>query len=797
MFKFYLKSAWRNTIKGFSYSAINVIGLAAGLFSFIVILLFLNYELSYDKWDPALAKVYRVSLKEDNDYRETTPAPLANFLAQKYPNAEAATSLQSTGDFELLLAANNNSLYQKDVITVDSNFLKVFPYRLGEGNAATALNNPKAVILNQELSHKLFGNADPMGKTIKVFNMVDCIITGVLKDEKGPTHLPVAMLMRDPWGSSNNHWQNYSYQTYIRLKHPESDKTIEDAINPIFYNDHLKNSGQTYAQWQKAGAKTALFVDAVPRIHNFPKHGSSRFSTVSVLLALAVLLLLAGAINFSNLAIAKSISRAREVGLRKVLGSARWQLVTQYLCETALQCVISLAIAIGLLNLVMPYINQSFNIDLSFGAGSGLLRMLTQIGVCLSAVILLSGLYPALYLSRFNAVKVLKGDFSSGRRGAYFRNSLIVVQFMVSVFFFAGTMVIKSQLSYMQNADKGFSGSQVVRIQATQATSEGNFDRTRAALLEIPGVEYVAKTTKMPGDESRTDTSTTGFRYDGKPYRLSSVKVSTDYFRAMSVKIEMGRDFTSEPIDQNTRTAIINVAAAKKLGLANPVGKYINFPGCDSIPMQIVGVVNNFNVQGLESEIQPAVFTIGQKACMFQSGNSILVKLNSAQAQQTIAGLTGAWKKIEPAFPIRYSFVDENFGHLLNDYIRLQKIITFFSFIAITIAIMGLVALSAYFTKQRTREIGVRKVLGAGLAHLAFLLSREFIYLVLLAVVLVMPLAWWLSQRWLQGFSYRISSTWWLFVVAGISAVLVAALTVSLQSLKAAVVNPAKSLRSE
>jgi putative ABC transport system permease protein len=678
MFKFYLKSAWRNITNGFSYSAINIIGLSAGLCSFIVILLFLNYELSYDKWDPELSKIYRFSLKEDNDYRETTPAPLAGFLAQKYPNAVAGTSVQSAGDFELLVAAGENKLYQKNVVTVDSNFLKVFPHQLAEGNAATALNNPKAAIITEELSHKLFGNTDPIGKNVKVFNFLDYVVTGILKDQNGATHLPVAMLIRDQFGASNNFWGNYSFQTYIRLKHPENDKIIEGAINRIFYNDHLKNSSQTYEQWEKASSKTALFVDAVPNMHNFPKHGNSRFSTVTILLALAILLLLAGAINFSNLAIAKSINRAREVGLRKILGSVRWQLVMQYLCETGLQCIISLIIAIGLLNLALPYINRSFNINLTFGAQSNSLYILLQIGACLLGIILLSGLYPALYLSRFKAVKVIKGDYSTGKRGAFFRNGLIVVQFMVSVFFIAGTLVIKSQLNYMQSADKGFSGDQVMRVQATQATSEQNFEQTRNTLLAVPGVEYVAKSTKIPGDNTFVDTSTAGFKYNGRPYRMSSVKVSTDYFRAMHVKLKQGRDFTSETRDQNTRTAVINIAAAETFGIANPVGKYINFPGCDSIPMEIVGVVSNFNVYGFESQVQPAVFTIGQKACMFQSGSAILVKLNSGQAQQTIAGITEAWKKIEPAFPIRYSFLDQNFEQLLSDYIRLQKIITFF-----------------------------------------------------------------------------------------------------------------------
>lgn len=797
MIKNYLKSAWRNTAGSISYSTINIIGLAAGLASFIVILLYLNYELSYDKWSPELNKVYRVSLRENEDYLKTTPAPLASFLAQKYPNAQAATSLQSTGDFELLVSAGDNRIYSKNVVTVDSNFLRVFPYELVKGNAVTALNTPKAAILTEALSRKLFGNANPMGKTVKVLNMVDCVVTGVMRLPKGAGHLSVEMLMHDPWGKQNNFWGNYSFQTYIKLRHPETDATIETAINRLYYYERVKKPNTSFEAYQKAGAKTALFVDVVPRIHNFPKHGSSSFTTVSILLVLAVLLLLAGAINFSNLAIAKSISRAKEVGVRKVMGSGRGQLIFQFMTETALQCLASLLVAILLLSIALPYINQTFNITLSFWQQNGALSIILQIALCLLAVILLSGLYPSLYLSRFNAVKVLKGNYSSGKKSALFRNSLIVVQFMVSVFFIAGIVVIKSQMSFMEGKDKGFSGAQVMRIQATQPTSENNFANTRNILLTVPGVSFVSKTTKVPGDNLFVDTSTVGFKCGGKTYRMSSVKISADYFKTLDIGLKQGRYFTDDVADQNTRTVVINESAARKLHFADPIGKTITFPYCDSIPMQIVGVVKDFNVQGFESEVQPVVLTIGQKACMFQSGGAILVKLSSDHVQRSIVDLTEAWKKIEPGFPLRYSFVDENFKQLFDSYSRLQQVITFFGVIAILISVMGLFALTAFFTRQRTKEIGVRKVLGAGVVQLATLLSREFIYLVLLSVIIVTPVAWWLSQKWLQTFAYRISAGWWMFFVAGASAVIIAIVTVSFQSIKAALANPVKSLRSE
>ena len=797
MIKNYLKTAWRNTSKSIAYSTINILGLAAGLSSFIIILLYLNYELSYDKWNPELKQVYKVSVRINADILNTTPAPLAAFLAQKYPDAEAATIIQSSGDFEYLLSANGKKIYQKDVVTVDPSFLKVFPYKLISGDVATALNQPKSVILTEELSRKLFGDIDPVGKPLKVFNAIDCVVTGVMQEPKGPSHLTARMLMCDPYGKQNNFWGNYSFQTYIKIKHPEPEAKIEDAINRIYYNDRLKKDNRPFEAYKSAGQQTALFIDAVPNIHNFPKHGSSHFTTVSILLLLAVLLLLAGAINFSNLAIAKSMSRAKEVGVRKVLGSNRKQLIFQFMTETALQCVVSLGIAVLIVDMALPYVNRSFNITLSFWQQDNAASLIAQIALCLVLVTLLSGLYPSLFLSRFNAAKVLKGDYSGGKKGMMFRNSLIVVQFMVSVFFIISILVISSQMSYMQNKDKGFSGEQVMRIQATQATRENGFANVQNTLLSVPGVSYVAKTTKVPGDNLFADTSTYNFKYAGKEYRMASVKISKDYFKTLKVALMQGRLFTDDLSDQNTRTAIINETAAKKMNLTDPIGKTIAFPNCDSIPIQIVGVVKDFNVQGFESAVQPEVYTIGNKACMYQSGGAILVKINSNHVQQSVAAIEQDWKKIEPDFPIRYSFLDDNFQQLFSSYVRLQKIITFFAAIAITISVMGLFALTAFFTRQRTKEIGVRKVLGATVPQLTALLSKEFIYLVLLSVVIITPVAWWFMQKWLQTFAYRISMSWWMFFVAGFSAIFIALVTISFQSIKTALANPVESLRSE
>jgi putative ABC transport system permease protein len=794
----YFKLAWRNLFKNKTYSAINILGLAMGLASFILLLLYLNYELSYDKWDAELNKVYQVSLKSEGDVSSATPNPLASFLADKYANIEASTSLQASGDFEILIAANNKKIYQNGLVTVDSTFLAVFPYKLLEGDAATALNQPNAVIISQAVAQKLFGNANPMGKTIKFYNATEAVVTGILQKPKMPSHFDAEMVMVDPYLKQNKFWGNQSNSTYIKLKQPLEESKIEDAINRFYYNERLKEGNKTYEEYKQLGQKTALFVDAVPNIHNFPKHGSSNFSVVSILVILAILLLLAGSINFSNLAVAKSIGRAKEVGVRKVLGSNRKQLITQFMSEAGLQCLISLVLAGLIVLAILPYFKQSFNIQFDLLQKENALSIVSQIAVCLIIVTLFSGLYPSVFLSKFNTSKVLKGDYSSGATGIAFRNSLIVVQFMVSAFFIIATLVVSKQMQFMQSQEKGFSDSQVMRITATQKTREDGFATMRNTLLSISGVSSVAKSTKTPwGNEALLDTSTIGFKVEGKEHRMASIKLSTDYFKTLQIPIVKGRFFNEEINDQNTRTAIINETAAKNLNMDDPIGKNITFPFCDSVPMQIVGVVKDINVQGFEKAVQPVVYTIGNKACRYQSGGAILVKLSSNTTQSTISDIEQTWKTIEPDFPIRYSFLDENFQKLFTTYIRLQKIILFFASIAILISVMGLFALTAFFAKQRTKELGIRKVLGASVGSLATLLSKDFIRLVIFAFIITIPVAWWGMNKWLETFAYRTPLSGWLFASAGLIVLSIAVLTVSFQAVKAAVANPVKSLRTE
>lgn len=799
MIKNYLKLTLRSLWKIKGYSAINILGLTVGLTSFLMILLYLNYELNYDRWDAELEKVYKVSLRDaENDISPNTQAPLATLLRENGSQIEASTRISTDATFEVPLSVGEKTFSQSGTISADSLFFSVFPYKIVAGDALNPLQKPNAMVISESMANKLFGNANPIGKTIKTFNSFDFEVTAIMENPEGPTHLNIEIVYRSPFEKQNYNWGNWSFHTYVKTKNILAGNDLETAIDRIYYTERLmKETGKTYDQYIKSANHTSLFVDAVHDIHNFPKHGTSNIGTISILLVLAILLLFTGAINFSNLSIASSLRRAKEVGIKKVLGSSRANLFWQFMVEIALQCTIALFLSFLLLSVAIPYFNQEFGVSLNlFGIGSSW-SLIAQIAGCLVTVTLLSGLYPAVFLSRYNTTKVLKGDYSTGKQGLALRNGLIVVQFVVATFFIISIVVVNRQLTYMQQSDKGFSSEQVLRVQAfIQKNRDENFDQVKNELLRIPGVQSVAKTTKVPGDVL-SDTSTMNFKHAGASYRLGSVKVSQDYFKTLNIDLVDGRSFNDNHADQHTRSAIINEAAAQKLGLKHAGGAYISYPDCDSVPIEVVGIVKNFNVLGFEQEIQPTVFTIGNDACVFQSGGAILVKLSGGDIDKTVTGIEKLWKDIEPGLGIRHSFLNENFQQLFANHLRLKRIVTFFGFTAIAMAIIGLFALTAFLIGRRTKEISIRKILGADLSDLGMLLGKDFLRLVALAVLIAIPLGWWATNAWLQGFAYKISLSAWQFVLSAAVLLIVAACTICIHIVKVSRSNISDNLRNE
>ncbi|WP_394748987.1 ABC transporter permease [Spongiimicrobium salis] len=795
MFKNYIKIGWRNILKSKAFSAINILGLSAGLSSVMVVLLFLNYELSYDRWDESLNQVYKLSIKKGNDISQATQAPLAQFLAENYPEVEAATSIQSSGDYETQIDANGKTIFQKGVTTVDSLFLKVFPYTLLQGAEEKVLNDPNAVVISIELAQKLFGSINPVGESIKFYNAYTGIVAGVFERPETPTHLDIQVLMRDPYQAQNNSWSNYSFETYIKTQSSIAQDQLEIDINRLYFDARLVQSGLSYPAYLTSETEEKFYTDAVPQLHNYPKYGASNIRTIQGLFILALLLLIAGSINFSNLSVVQAMGRTKEVGVRKVLGSKKSNLILQFMVETTLQCLLSFGLAILVIQLCLPLINTTFGLALDLWGQSYTLRMFGQLLICLLVIILLSGLYPAFFLSKFSVVQVLKGAAAKGKNGMSFRNALIVVQFMVTGFFLITIVVISKQLHFMQERDLGFNKEHLIRLEAPQAVREQGFDQLKNNLEAIAGITHVAKSTQVPGDKF-IDSTTTGFLVEGSKQRFASVKISTDYFKALQIKLLEGREFTNAITDQNTTTAIINEAAARRISPESPVGKTIYYEGCDK-PMEIIGVVNNFNVMGAETLIRPTVFTIGNEACRYQSGGAILVKINTDDIPSSIAALEEVWEETAPGTPIRYSFLDGDFELLLASYLRLQKVITFFGIIAIVISLIGLLALTAFVTRQRRKEIGIRRVLGAEINAITKLIGKDFLIMVGIASCIAVPAGWWIMKQWLQNFAYQVEIGWFVYFMVSLALVLIAYITVSIQTVRSARVNPAKSLRTE
>ncbi|RFS19679.1 ABC transporter permease [Chitinophaga silvatica] len=798
MLKNYFLIVFRGLKQHKFINLVKIGGLAVSLTSFLIILLYLNNELSYDQWHPTLKNVYRVSEQTSANHTDNpAPAALASFLQEHIPGITAYTHLQQTGDFELLFGTETTKIYQKEVVMADSGLLDVFPYQLLAGDPHTAFKNPGSALITPELSEKLFGKQDPVGKVFKLYNQLPFTVTGVLAPLSTPSHIRATAILMDPAPyNMRNSWGNISYMTYVRLSHPTGIAKLEDQINRVYYDHHLKQDNKTYEAVVNSGHAPGLFAEEVKDIHNFPRLDKSSFKTTLILFVLAVLLLISGALNAGNLSLVKAMRRGREIGVRKVLGANKLQIVKQFLLETGVHTLISLVLAGLLLILVLPWFNKAFGLSLSIIHAPFIVTLIAQVLGAVLVIIMISGIYPAWMFARQTAMSVLKQKLKITGKGLQFSNSLLVVQFSVSMFFIVAALIMLQQMSYMKNRDIGFTPEQVVQIQVRQQTWDNNFSNVRTKLLEVPGVTNVSKTTAVPG--GYIDTTYTSFTHNGRVVSLTSVRVSTDIFKTLSIPVKDGRWFDDEHPEDLDNTAIINESAAKLLGGEGIIGSNIRYKDCDSVPYKIVGVVKDFQTQGFDSYVRPTFYSVSNAHCgRYQSGNSLLLKIKSGGLDKTMAGITAAWGTIEPEIPLRYSFLDDNFQRLFTDYIRVQYLVQIFTAISVIIALMGLLALTVFVTNQRLKEISIRKVMGASVGNVVLLLSKDFLRLVIIAIVLASPIAWYLVEYWLKDFAYRVNVSWLIFAVAALGVILMAGLTIGWQAIKASNVNPANSLKSE
>jgi putative ABC transport system permease protein len=803
MMKNYIQYFWRNLIKNKSYALLNIIGLSAGLTCFALIALWVTDELSYDKFNTNHERIFRLTstAKTQTGIEEAavTSAPMAKALKNDYPEVENTVRLRMR---EEIVTHDNQQVLQPGILLTDPSFFDVFSYRITRGNAATALNEPYSIILTETAAKKYFGDKDPMGQTL-MLNMYDTTgyaaaytVTGIMPDPPKNAHFTFNMLasfktieVARPDVLTIDGWDDANIYTYILLKKEVDYKAFSDKIKQ-FYGKYI---GELNNIW-----RSIYFYNLQPLAdihlrshlqHEIAPTGS--ITKVYIFLTIGIFILLLASINYTNLATAHSIGRAKEVGIKKLVGASRKQLVLQYLSEAVFTAIIALLLSFVLSDLLKPFFYQVTDKSLSLFSSPLLVLFLLGVAIFLG---LLSGIYPAIVLSAFKPVTILKGSFKSSDKGILLRKSLVVLQFVITIVLITGIIIINSQMSFIKHKDLGYNKDALlfIRVHGNTDVIKG-YNAFKNELEKSPLISGMATSNSMIMGGLGTGGSET-VDPQGNPLQVNTAKlrVDTNYFNVYGIKLLAGRNFSRSASANTVRQIIINETAVKRIGWKNnedAIGKPFKMEDTKGV---VVGVVKDFHFNSLEQAVEPLV--------IFPSDNHfsrITLKVDIKKADKVIALMENTWKKFFPSALFDYDFVSQQIKEQYKSEERFSKIFLYFSLLSLLIACLGLYGLISYTVFQRTKEIGIRKVLGATSGRIAVILSSSFVKLVLFAYIISVPLAWYIMNRWLQDFAYRISLSLWMFITAGILVLFIALLTVSVQSIKAALANPVKNLRTE
>ena len=810
MIKNYFTIAWRNLLKQKTYSVIKIGGFALSIAVCLLIALYIKDELSYDKSWPAANRIYRI-VEEYNDNGKIDkgadwPAPMAKALKDDYPEVERAGRLMPDPSFygggsnQIRTEEQEENTYEEGFTYADQDMLDILKVRMIYGDRQHALAEPNTIVITKRKADKYFPNQNPVGK-IMILNNDNSKryrVGGVIENFPANSHLQYDFLLtltgHEFWPGEQTMWLASNYFTYVLLK-PETDAAeFENKLKLIskkYFIPALKQVGNVEADALEQ--KTKYFAQPITDVHLYSysidddlKKGDVRF--VWLFGAIACFILIIACINFINLSTAKSANRAKEVGLRKVVGSYRTSLILQFLIESLLFSVLSFIIGVILAAVLLPYFNTLSAKSLTIPwTDSGLLPSISAAAVIVG---ILAGLYPSFYLSAFKPISVLKGQLSRGSRNSILRNGLVVFQFTTSIILIISTLVIYNQTKYILNKKIGFDKDQVLLIQGTN-TLENRTEVFKKELQKLSQVKAVSIGDYLPVTGTKRDGN--AFWKEGKMKEEPAVgaqkwRVDYDYITTMGIKIAEGRNF-SKQMASDSAAVIVNKTMAEQLGLKNPLGQRIQ-NGWQHFT--VIGMIEDFNFESMKQNVTPLCMILGDN-----KASVISVKMNAADVKDAIASVASTWKKFVRNQPFRYTFMDESFANMYADVQRIGSIFTSFALFAIIIACLGLFALSAFMAEQRTKEIGIRKVLGASINSITGMLSKDFLKLIVIAIVVASPIAWWAMQKWLQDFAYRTPISWKFFAAAGIAALIIALITVSFQAIKAAIANPVKSLRTE
>ncbi|WP_158827109.1 ABC transporter permease [Mucilaginibacter lacusdianchii] len=812
MFHNQLKIALRNLLKNKGYFAINVFGLAVGLATCLMISLFVMDELSYDRYNTKADRIYRINTQIHLNGSETkmrnTPAPMAAALLKDYPEIEQAARIRANGNGNILIRKGTETVMQPDAFFADPAVFKVFSLNLIAGNVKTALLEPNSMVISTSMAQRLFNTTQVIGKTLRTDNVNDFKITGVMEDMPVQSHLHFNFLksMASEPDSRSDFWLNNNYNTYVLLRKGTTLQTLNTYLTQAAHKyvepQLLSNFHSSMSDMEKKG--DYLRFNAMPLTHihlrsdgiSEQEPGGSVVYVYTFILIAAFILLLA-CVNFVNLSTARSAGRAKEVGVRKVLGSGRSGLIAQFLTESVLTSLIAMLIALLLTLLFLPYFNQLAGKQISLNPFSR--PMLLPVLLATTTVIgIAAGLYPAFYLSAFEPVHVLKGKLSAGFKNSWLRNGLVVFQFTTAIVLMVCTLVIYNQLNYVRNKDLGYNREQVLIVKNIYSLGE-HATAFKNEVLQIPGVVAGTRTGVLP-TSSENEWDSNAFSKDAAMNASQSMvfsdwQIDTDYLPTMGIKLAQGRNFSaSMPTDSNA--VLINETAARMLDFQKPLQEnlYDSNYSKNTIPHQIIGVVKDFNAGSIHNKVAPIVFRLSRY------GSQFAFRVHTKNLTSLIAQIKDKYHSMDAQMagqPFLYSFMDDDFNKLYQSDQRTGQIFITFAFFALLIACLGLFGLITYAAEQRTKEIGIRKVLGASVTNVTAMLSLDFIKLILIAVVIASPIAWLGMQHWLQGFAYRTTISAWTFVIAAFAALMIALSTLSYQVIKAALTNPVKSLRSE
>ncbi|TDE18558.1 ABC transporter permease [Dyadobacter psychrotolerans] len=809
MLRNYLKIAWRNLGKNKFYTFLNVFGLALGLASCLLITLYVLDELSYDKSFNHADRIYRVNSDIKFGGAEmklaVAPDPMAFTMLKDYPQVEAAMRIREDGSSLVRRTGTTENLQEALVVYVDSSFFKVFQIPIVAGDSHRVLTQPNTMVISERDAEKYFGKENPIGKTLLLDNNQSYTVTGVMENIPSHSHLGslnMLLSMSTNRESREDNWGSHNFNTYLLLREGVDAAGFEKNFDTILekYTGKWTQSvmGATLSELKKSGSYIKYALMPVTDIHlrsdrTAELGNNSNVQYVYIFSLVAVFLLAIACVNFMNLATARSSNRAREVGVRKALGSERSSLVNQFLTEAVMLSFLALALAIILAILALPLFNNLAGKEIAFPYQNGLFWAASVVtGIVVG---IMAGSYPAFFLSAFQPLKVLKGAVQLEGKGGYLRNSLVVFQFMISVMLIIGTGVIYKQLNYIQTKKLGFNKEQVLIVKNAYALNRQS-QAFKEEVSQLPNVETSTITSFLPTPSTRSDY---GFFPEGQLQQDKSVSmqkwdVDYDYVKTLNLEMKAGRAFQKDFLSDSSGI-LINETAAKILGFADPVGKRIfimpDEKTRERITFTILGVVKNFHFASLRQNIGALSMVLKP------SKGLVVVRLKGGDYTKTIGQIEGLWKTMAPGQPFNYQFMDQDFDSQYRSEQRVGQIFITFAVISIIIGCLGLFGLSAYTAERRTKEIGVRKVLGASVGSIVGLLSKDFIKLVLLAIIFGSPIAWYAMNTWLQDFAYHVEISWWMFVSAGILAIVIALLTISFQSIKAALMNPVKSLRSE